>query len=784
MPPDRAQPTQKTITPAPQPASCTTFKLTNKIARKWARKLQNRNIRKQTAVIDSAATSSFWRQNDPHIPTNKLSNKQVGMPNGATTQTTKKGILPNSNLNDAARELDILPELKHNSLLSVCKLSDAGYTTVFHAGDGGVTVHWHDDVFIRVKKEAVLKGWRDKSGLWRVPIKEKVTNENTDTLLLQRPVQAEAVSNVHDLPTTEKVIKYLHAALGFPTKLTMLKAIRNGWLVGWPGLTAAAVNKWFPESDETQAGHMKQQRQGVRSTQESDVENTEEDSPNTPKKKHKEILIKIWDTQEKSFTDQTGKFPYQSVDGHRYLMIMVEVDSNYIDAEPMKNKSGKEHIRAYQALLERIKATGVCDPKLHILDNEASKEYQQEIKKQCKMQMVPPDTHRRNIAERAIQTFKNHFIAILAGVDPDFPIFLWNKLVPQAVLTVNLVRPSNVAPKVSAHAYMHGHFDYNATPLAPLGCQVQLYLKPHRRTSWGKHASQGWYLGAALQHYRCHRVWNKETKAERISDTVFFKHKYITQPTLTPEDMLLQAIQALRHVLQKTKNPKGELNYEAIKSLDAIFNSPKEDAAAAPRVEAAAPRVDSVPQDRAPTPRVESEQKEGPAANTRAAARARAVEHCAHLLHFELNQQIEDPKTIVSKGGLEELVNAVMDLETGKMLNYRDLLKHPKLGKDWQRSAANEFGRLAQGVGDRIKGTNTIKFIKRETIPSDRQKDITYAGFVCKIRPEKTKEPNRMRCVVGGNLINYPWDVGTQTAEMLLVKFFSTASYRHPAQNS
>ena len=142
--------------------------------------------------------------------------------------------------------------------------------------------------------------------------------------------------------------------------------------------------------------------------------------------------------------------------------------------------------------------------------------------------MVPPDTHRCNIAERAIQTFKNHFIAMLSGVDPSFPIFLWSRLVPQAVLTLNLVRPSNVAPKVSAHQYMHGTFNFNTTPLAPLGCQVQMYLKPHRQTSWGKHASAGWYLGAALQHYRCHRIWNKETKAERVSDTVFFKHKYIT----------------------------------------------------------------------------------------------------------------------------------------------------------------------------------------------------------------------------------------------------------------
>ena len=83
-------------------------------------------------------------------------------------------------------------------------------------------------------------------------------------------------------------------------------------------------------------------------------------------------------------------------------MIMVEIDGNYIDAEPMKNRTGKEHIKAYQELLRRIKLSGVCDPKIQILDNKASNEYQDKIQKQCKMQMVPPDTHRCNIAKRAI----------------------------------------------------------------------------------------------------------------------------------------------------------------------------------------------------------------------------------------------------------------------------------------------------------------------------------------------------------------------------------------------
>ena len=222
-------------------------------------------------------------------------------------------------------------------------------------------------------------------------------------------------------------------------------------------------------------------------------------------------------------------------------------------------------------------------------------------------------------------------------------MFLWSKLLPQTVLTLNLLRPSNVAPNVSAYAYMHGQFDFNATPLAPLGCPVQLYLKPHRRKSWAKHAADGWYLGVSLKHYRCHIIWNKETQAERISDTVFFKHKYITQPTLTPEDLLLKAIHDLRHVIQKSKNTKGELEYEAIEKLEEIFNSQRADStaprveAAAPRVEAADPRVEAATLAsadthpnlhaaqqramRAPTPRVNAPapRNTGPAGNTRAA---------------------------------------------------------------------------------------------------------------------------------------------------------------------
>jgi len=87
-------------------------------------------------------------------------------------------------------------------------------------------------------------------------------------------------------------------------------------------------------------------------------------------------------------------------------MVLVEVDGNYIDAEPMKNRSAGSMIKAYLALWARITATGTIRPTTHLMDNEASTELKAEIKKNCTIQLVPPDNHRRNLAERAIQTFK------------------------------------------------------------------------------------------------------------------------------------------------------------------------------------------------------------------------------------------------------------------------------------------------------------------------------------------------------------------------------------------
>ena len=95
---------------------------------------------------------------------------------------------------------------------------------------------------------------------------------------------------------------------------------------------------------------------------------------------------------------------------------------------------------------------------LQVLDNEASKEYLQVITQTWKatFQLVPLDVYHRNLVERAIQTFKAHFIAILADVERDLPSSLWYTLLPQTKLTLNLLLQATLAPDISAWEYYNG----------------------------------------------------------------------------------------------------------------------------------------------------------------------------------------------------------------------------------------------------------------------------------------------------------------------------------------
>ncbi len=135
-------------------------------------------------------------------------------------------------------------------------------------------------------------------------------------------------------------------------------------------------------------------------------------------------------------------------------------------------------INAYKQMVNRMKllALGL---KHHQLDNECLAKFKECITKNgMTHEFFPPDCHPRNIAEQAIKMFKNHFLSILSRVDDSFPLSLWGHLVRPAELTINLLQQSNVAPKVSAYAHVHGQQDHMKCPFVPLGCAMMPTSSP------------------------------------------------------------------------------------------------------------------------------------------------------------------------------------------------------------------------------------------------------------------------------------------------------------------
>ena len=185
-------------------------------------------------------------------------------------------------------------------------------------------------------------------------------------------------------------------------------------------------------------------------------------------------------------------------------------------------------------------------------------------------ELVPPDCHCRNMAECAIQTFKNHFILILSGVDDRFPLSLWCYLVRPAKLTINLLRQSNVVPKISAYAHVHGQHDYMKRPLALLGCLVMAHVKPKNRRTWDVHGEVGYSIGTVMEHHRCFNVYIVKTRVTRVSDSVFFKHQYVTNPQITPETLIMMAAAELTSALKGTVSQDAE-TADALAKVSDLF---------------------------------------------------------------------------------------------------------------------------------------------------------------------------------------------------------------------
>jgi hypothetical protein len=254
--------------------------------------------------------------------------------------------------------------------------------------------------------------------------------------------------------------------------------------------------------------------------------------------------------QGQLYTDLTGKFPVKSSKGNWYVVVFYVFDCNYVQVVPMKSQSASEWVKSYDHIHQELTAKGF-KPKLQTLDNEASAGLKNFFTtNDVEYQLVPPHCHRCNATDRAIRTVKEHFVAGLSSVGPTFPLYLWDRLLPQAEITLSILRTSRLHPQLSAAAHFQGLIDYNKTSFAPPGCKIVAHKKPAKRRTWAPQGKHGYSLGTSMHHYQCRNVYIAATASERIVETLGFSPNNFPMSQLSSTDILIMASNKKSNALQ------------------------------------------------------------------------------------------------------------------------------------------------------------------------------------------------------------------------------------------
>ena len=101
-----------------------------------------------------------------------------------------------------------------------------------------------------------------------------------------------------------------------------------------------------------------------------------------------------------------------------------------------------------------------------------------------------------------------------------------------------------------AWEYFAGPFNYNVTPLGPLGFRVITHHKTLTQKSWEFRGLNGWSLGTSHENYRCQNYIACNTLAVRVADTVAIRHHTLTQPEVTDADRLQHGLSSLTNALK------------------------------------------------------------------------------------------------------------------------------------------------------------------------------------------------------------------------------------------
>jgi hypothetical protein len=495
------------------------------------------------AIADTGATSIFVMAGTPmNNIRSAMDPLTINLPNGEIVHSTHTCDISIPGLPTILTG-HIVPGLSMASLMGIRVLCKAGCKVIFT----------DTKCEVKYKNKVILHGIKDPTtDLWTLPItptevkatgSHDVGKDQGDQKNLH-PVNWAAFA--HSVRTRANAVKFAHQSLCNPTISSLMKALKKGFLKGCPNLSKVLVKKYLNPSPATAKGHMKRPKKGIRSTRKKPIQALLP-SPQQPAvasitrhpiaQANPPILPLfneappfhgpaynatigpniIADDESIAnvfcfgafadkitgvvYNDLTGNFPFMSLDGSVCFFVLYHYETNSILATPITNLDDKSIFEAYKANFEMLEAKGY-KPKVNVMDNQATKYIKKFLtEKGCKLQLVEPHNHRVNAAERAIQTFKDAFIAALATTDRDFPLQLWDKLAPQVQDTLNLLRASRTNPGISAYEALNGPYDWNRFPLAPPGSKAIIYEAPAVRGSWASRGTDAWYLGPSKDHY-------------------------------------------------------------------------------------------------------------------------------------------------------------------------------------------------------------------------------------------------------------------------------------------
>ena len=211
-------------------------------------------------------------------------------------------------LTESASQVQILPQLKNSSLVSIGQLCDDNCVAIF------------DKKLLHIFKnnDLILKGYRNLlDGLWDIPLPARAS-VNT----VEKRTQNLNIIIRKNKPKYE-LANFYHGAMCSPVIRTLQKAIKNNHLLSWPSINKIHFPTNIIDTQAIHMGHLDQERKNLQSTKEVTPLQANEQMNTSNLKKSFEVinLILPFTAKEMTYGDLTGVFPYASTRGNRYIYI-------------------------------------------------------------------------------------------------------------------------------------------------------------------------------------------------------------------------------------------------------------------------------------------------------------------------------------------------------------------------------------------------------------------------------------------------------------------------------